>query len=141
MNNISPHVSNHPTLSKKCPNAEVFLVLIFLYSDWIRRDIRVTEIEKKYTRNWNCHHQLLPKFSQPKKSLYNNLMVLWQWNYPIFEVICHSIPWLFYHYHRDFDFVTLILLWVDIFFYYTLKKIVSDSRWTKKLWLVFLYFR
>ena len=46
MGNISPDVSNHPTLSKKCPNTELFLVFIFLYSDWMRRDIRVTDIEK-----------------------------------------------------------------------------------------------
>ena len=33
--------SRYLTLREKCPNTELFLVRIFLYSDWIRRFLRI----------------------------------------------------------------------------------------------------
>ena len=50
------------TLRKKCPNTEFFLVLIFPYSDWIRRDspysVRIRENKnRKKLRIWTLFTQ------------------------------------------------------------------------------------
>ena len=42
----------HHTMREKCPNTELFLVRVFLYSDWIRRD---TEYLPVFSPNTGKH--------------------------------------------------------------------------------------
>ena len=51
-----------PSLRKKCPSAELFLVRIFLYSDWIRGFVlecrAISRVIFKYFGKAASHHKI-----------------------------------------------------------------------------------
>ena len=85
-------------LGEKCPNAELFLVRIFLYSDWIQKN---TDQKNSVFGHFSCSVQIAIVILYYKiMNLYNKVFIIFSWCYSITNVIeldfCNTAAFVLY---------------------------------------------
>ena len=91
--NVKGNEKSTHTLREKCPNTELFLVRIFLYSDWIRRftiNLRIQSEDRKIrTRN----NSVFGHFSRSNSSMEQKILLLFmmEWNILVFNAIAWKV--------------------------------------------------
>ena len=69
------------SLREKCPNVELFLVRIFLYSDWIRRLLVNLHIQSKYRKIRTKNNSVFGHFSRSFNGLRRPLVCRIKWRH------------------------------------------------------------